>query len=267
MALKPIRIEDPGDPKLADFRHLRDADVQRRGGAFIAEGVLVIRELLRSGYPVRSLLLTDDKLTRLSPDLEGLSAEPVIYVAAPGVLEEVAGFHVHRGALASASRPPLRAPADLLACARLIVIAEGINDHENLGALFRNAAAFGAGAVLLCPRCADPLYRRSVRVSLGHVLHVPYARLQPWPVALAAVRTAGFRIIALTPDRKAMPVGDMPDEDGRVAVLVGAEGDGLSAHARAAADVEVRIPMAAPVDSLNVATAAAIALHRLTQLS
>ena len=166
----------------------------------------------------------------------------------------------------SAGRLPLPDAAGLLAGARLVVVAEGINDHENLGALFRNAAAFGVDAVLLCPRCADPLYRRSVRVSLGHVLHLPFARLtrgrRRWP----PIGAAGLRLVALTPDRDRDPPGrrGRPRPPGPIAVLVGAEGSGLSPAARAAADFEVRIPMAPGVDSLNVATATAAApLHRL----
>ena len=230
-----------------------------------AEGVLVVRELLRSAYPVRSLLVSPTKLAELHADLEHLDPATPVYVAPAGVTSAIAGFPFHRGALASASRLPLPAAADLLAGARLVVVLEGINDHENLGALFRNAAAFGVDAVLCCPRCADPLYRRSVRVSMGHVLHLPFARLEPWPAALAAITAAGLRLVALTPAATgAVPVDRLTPAEGRVALLLGAEGPGLSAAALAAADLKVRIPMARGVDSLNVATAAAVALHRLS---
>jgi tRNA G18 (ribose-2'-O)-methylase SpoU len=172
------------------------------------------------------------------------------------------GFDFHRGVLASAGRLPLPAVDDLLAPARTVAVLEGLNDHENLGALFRNAAAFGVDAVLLDPTTADPLYRRSVRVSAGHVLRVPWTRLEEWPVGLDALRDRGFVVVALTPAAGAEPIDrfarDLPD---RVALLLGAEGPGLSAAALARADRRVRIPIAAGVDSLNVATAAAVAFH------
>jgi tRNA G18 (ribose-2'-O)-methylase SpoU len=264
-----IPITDPHDRRLDDFRHLRDAELRRSDvAAFIAEGVLVIRQLLRSVYPVRSVLLTAARLEQLAPDLERVDPATTIYVAAPAIMESIAGFDVHRGALASAARLPLADPGELLHGARLVVVAEGINDHENLGALFRNAAAFGVDAVLLCPRCADPLYRRSVRVSLGHVLHLPFARLEPWPAGLELIGASGLRLVALTPDRDAVPIDRVPSADvAPVAVLVGAEGPGLSPEAVMAAGWLARIPMQPSVDSLNVSTAAAIALHRLAPRS
>lgn len=269
MPLNAIEIESADDPRIEDFRDLTDAELRLRrdNPTFIAEGLLVIRQLLASRYPVRSLLLTPAKRERLASDLDTLDPDVPVYVAQPDVVNAIAGFHVHRGALAAGTRTPPQDPVELLAGANLVVILEGINDHENLGSLFRNAAAFGADAVLLCPRCADPLYRRSVRVSLGHVLHLPYARLDPWPEALEAVGSAGLRIIALTPDRGAVPLdevvaGDTPTP---TAILVGAEGPGLSREASAVAGLQVRIPIVPEVDSLNVATAAAIALHRLAR--
>jgi len=241
---------------------------------FIAEGLHVIRQLLGSPYPVRSLLLTERNLERLAADLQALDADVPVYVARPEVMDAVAGFHVHRGALAAAKRTPLPSAAQIIAGARLVLILEGVNDNENLGSLFRNAAAFGADAVLLCPSCADPLYRRSVRVSLGHVLHVPFARLESWPGGLQMLGAAGLRIIALTPDRaataldRAVAVAEAPAAaahgEARVAIMVGSEGNGLSPEALAAAWLVARIPIVSGVDSLNVATAAAIALHRLS---
>ena len=262
-----IQIDSADDPRIDDFRNLTDAELRRRrdNPIFVAEGLLVIRRLLASAYPVRSLLLTEAKGQRLGPDLDTLDAQVPIYLAPPDVLNAIAGFHVHRGALAAAARTELPTPGELLAGARLVVILEGINDHENLGALFRNAAAFGVDAVLLCPRCADPLYRRSVRVSLGHVLHVPFARVEPWPKGLQAVEAAGLRLVALTPGRAAIPLDQIAGDDAPTAILVGAEGDGLSLEAREAAPLQVRIPIAPRVDSLNLATAAAIALHRLAR--
>jgi tRNA G18 (ribose-2'-O)-methylase SpoU len=267
---QPIWIDRLDDRRLDDFRNLTDAELRRSvdDQVFIAEGLHVIRQLLASSYPVKALLLTESKLERLAPEVEGLDQDVPVYVARPDVMDGITGFHVHRGALATAARTPLPSAADILDGARLVLILEGINDHENLGALFRNGAAFGADAVLLCPRCADPLYRRSVRVSLGHVLHLPFARVEPWPAGLDAVEAAGLAIIALTPDPSAFPLTGLAMSDTRsgVAVLVGAEGPGLSPQALAAAGMVVRIPIAAGVDSLNVATAAAIALHRLADL-
>jgi tRNA G18 (ribose-2'-O)-methylase SpoU len=174
-------------------------------------------------------------------------------------MAQVVGFHLNRGVLATADRAPVPAVPELLARSHHLAVLEGINDHENLGALFRNAAAFGVDAVLLGPGCADPLYRRSVRVSMGHVLRVPFAPVCSWPGDLQAVRSAGFRVVALTPALRAVPLAQAGVSVGRVAWLLGAEGPGLSADALSAADLAVRIPMAPGVDSLNVATAAAIA--------
>jgi tRNA G18 (ribose-2'-O)-methylase SpoU len=209
------------------------------------------------------VLLSPAKYERLAGDLEGCGRDVPVYVAAPEVLEAIAGFHVHRGALASASRKPLAPVADLIAGARLLLVLEAINDHENLGALFRNAAAFGVDAVLLDARCADPLYRRSVRVSMGHVLRVPFAVLPgEWPASLGLLREQGFDLLALTPNGSTtLRDVDRPD---RWAVLLGAEGPGLSPQAMDLADVRLRIPMASGVDSLNVATAAAIAFAHLS---
>jgi tRNA G18 (ribose-2'-O)-methylase SpoU len=260
-----VPVGDPDDPRLDDYRHLRDGHRGPGDAPLTAEGVLVVRQLLRSHYPVRSLLLAPHKVADLEADLERLDPATPVYVAPAGVTSAIAGFPFHRGALASADRLPLPPAAELLAGARLVVVLEGINDHENLGALFRNAAAFGADAILCCPRCADPLYRRSIRVSMGHVLHLPFARLEPWPGALAAVADAGLRLVALTPTGPGtLPVDRLTPAAGPVALMVGAEGGGLSRAALAAAELRVRIPMATDVDSLNVATAAAVALHRLS---
>jgi tRNA G18 (ribose-2'-O)-methylase SpoU len=194
-----------------------------------------------------------------------------VYVAPMAVLQAVSGFHLHRGALASVARPSFPSMASLCSAASLVVLTEGVNDHENLGALFRNCAAFGVDAVLLDPTSCDPLYRRSVRVSMGHVLRVPFA-----PLACSAVegvgllRSMGFEVLGLTPSPAASDVRSVPPAPGgggsgrRRALVVGAEGPGLSAGVLAACDRLVRIPMAPGVDSLNVATAAAVALYELT---
>jgi tRNA G18 (ribose-2'-O)-methylase SpoU len=259
-------IDDPADPRLADYAGLRDPErrrrVERKGGFFIVEGAIAIRALLRSRYPVRSLLVTERQAAVLADEV----APTPVYVARREVMAALVGFDFHRGALASADRLSLPDPVELVqAGPALIAVVEGVNDHENLGALFRNAAAFGVGAALLDPSTADPLYRRSVRVSLGHVLHVPFARVTPWPERLGDLRDLGYEIVALTPDRDAEPIDRLADDAAdRIAILLGAEGTGLSAVARSATDRRVRIPMAAGVDSLNVATAAAIAFHRLS---
>lgn len=266
----PVAIADPDDPRVGDFVGLNDPELRRlregsggtEGGFFIAEGALVIRQLLRSPYRVRALLLTPRRLADLAGDL--VSLEAPVYVGAPEVVNAVSGFHLHRGALASADRRPMPPLAAVVAGAARLVVAEGVNDHENLGALFRNAAAFGTGAVVLDPTSADPLYRRSVRVSMGQVLRVPFTRAgaRAWPGDLERLRAAGFELLALTPGPDAEDLRSVRPSP-RWALLVGAEGPGLSAAALAAADRRVRIPMAPAVDSLNVATAAAVALHWL----
>jgi tRNA G18 (ribose-2'-O)-methylase SpoU len=260
----PVIVEDPGDPRLADYVGLTDAALRRRvelgHGVFIAEGELVIRQLLTSPYPVRSVLLTPARHQRLAAALADLDAP--VFVAPAAVLRAVAGFNLHRGAVAAAARPAPRDPLSLLAQSRTVAILEGLNDHENLGALFRSASALGVDAVLLAPGSADPLYRRSVRVSMGAVLRLPFATLSPWPGALADVVGAGFELVALTPRPGAEPVAAFRPA-GAVALLVGSEGRGLSEAALAAAPRHVRIPMRSGVDSLNVAAAAAIAFHHV----
>jgi tRNA G18 (ribose-2'-O)-methylase SpoU len=259
---------------LEDYRALNDPRTRRRlerqGGYFVVEGLLALGALLASPYPVRSVLATERRAARVEALVAGRA--PVL-VRPDAEVAGVAGFDVHRGVLAAADRLPLPAVTDVVRRAHLVVVAEGISDHENLGALFRNAAAFGAAAVLLDPTAADPLYRRSVRVSLGHVLRVPWTRLDPWPGGLDALARRGFAVLALTPDAAAVPVARAVAELGpaagaaggaRVALLVGAEGPGLTGEALAAASCRVRIPLAPGVDSLNVATAAAVALYAVS---
>ena len=252
-----VPVDDPSDPRLADFAGLRHRDDP--DGPIIAEGALVIRHLLRSPYRPRAVLLTERGLRTLEDDLAGVDVP--VYLADQFLVEAVCGFHFHRGALASADRgAPLDPAAVLGRRPRLLLGIEGVNDHENLGSLFRNAAAFGVGGVLLDPTCADPLYRRSVRVSMGHILRLPFARVAGWE----APREAGYEVIALTPATDADDLSTVdPAATTSRAVLVGAEGPGLSGSTLAAADRRVRIPLAGEVDSLNVATAAAIALHYL----
>jgi len=246
-------IEDPHDERLADYRGLRDPATrvayEREHGVFVVEGALAIANLLASPYEVRSLLVTPAMRERL-----GDVAAPV-HVAGRELMAEAAGFDVHRGALAVAVRPPLREAADVLRDARTVLALERLNDHENVGVLFRVARALGADAVLLDEETCDPLYRRAVRVSLGHVLHVPFARTGDLLGALE-----GFTTVAMTPGASER-VEDVEVGE-RVALLLGAEGPGLRAETIARADVRARIAMRPGVDSLNVATAAAIALHR-----
>jgi tRNA G18 (ribose-2'-O)-methylase SpoU len=299
-----VSVDDPADGRLADYRHLNDPATRRRveadQGIFVVEGRVAVGQLLGSAYQVRSLFVDDHQVTAAADLVEGVRARGVpVYVGAHQLVAATVGFALHRGVVAVASRPE---PADanrVLADALhtpsvggappLVTVLEGLNDHENIGAVFRNAAAFGVAGVLLDPTCADPLYRRSVRVSVGHVLHVPFARLAPWPTALDQVRAAGFRTVALSPHppgsssggrpvplaqlmARLAEVGPGPDSDSfgaapspaGVALLLGAEGPGLSEAALEAADVVASIPMADGVDSLNVATAAAIAFHRLS---
>jgi tRNA G18 (ribose-2'-O)-methylase SpoU len=261
-----IEITDTDDARLRDYVSLTDMALRSRAepeaGLFIAEGQLVIERALAAGYPPRSMLLSTNWLDRMAPLIEAFDGP--VYVGSAALLEDVTGFHVHRGALAAMGRPPLPDATDLLATARRVVILEKVNNHTNVGAIFRGAAALGMDAVLLSPDCADPLYRRSVKVAMGTVFAVPYARVEPWPQALEAVRAAGFQLLALTPAPDAVPLQRLrvaPDE--RVALLFGAEGEGLSQRALRAADVTVRIPMSAGVDSLNVAAAAAVACYAL----
>jgi tRNA G18 (ribose-2'-O)-methylase SpoU len=269
-----VEIDDPGDPRVADYVRLTDPELRRlressdgaEGGFFIAEGVTVIRALLESPYAVRSLFVTPLRWAALA---SSVPAGVTVYVAAQEVLNEVAGFPLHRGALASAGRLPMRPVASVVDGCGLVVATEGVNDHENLGSLFRNAAAFGAGAVLLDPTSCDPLYRRAVRVSMGHVLRVPFTRWAGGAVGVAELRRLGFEVVALTPAADAEDVAGLGPPpggvDGRV-LLLGAEGPGLGDELLGAADRRVRIPMAAGVDSINVAAATAVALHRLASL-
>ncbi|AXI80674.1 TrmH family RNA methyltransferase [Peterkaempfera bronchialis] len=259
-----ITVEHPEDPRLGDYTSLTDVELRRRRepaeGLFIAEGEKVVRRALAAGYRMRSMLLTP-KWVEVMRDLIEAADAPV-YQVDPALAEAVTGYHVHRGALASMQRKPLPDAAAVLAGAQRVAVMESVNDHTNIGAIFRSAAALGMDAVLLSPDCADPLYRRSVKVSMGAVFSVPYARLDPWPASLETLRQAGFQVLALTPSAQAEPIDRVaPHRMPRAALLLGAEGDGLSHRALAAADRLVRIPMAHDVDSLNVGAAAAVAFY------
>jgi len=265
LVAEPISVTDPADPRLDGFRDLTVADRRpdRPGGrgAVIAEGTVVVRRLLASPYRVRAVLGVPARIEDLRPALSAVDVPA--YVVSAATMSQVVGFHLNRGVLAVADRGAPVGLDDLLTRDRLLVL-EGVNDHENLGSLFRNAAALGVDAVLLGARCADPLYRRSVRVSMGHVLGVPFVTLPRWPADLSRLRAAGHRVLALTPRPTAVSLSAFdPAEHGRWALVVGAEGPGLTVEALKAADVLVRVPMAGSVDSLNVATAAAIACYHL----
>jgi len=253
---------------------LRDAELrtsfEAAEGVFVAEGRLAVEALVASEYPVRSLLLDRGKAAAHAGLLAALRERGAeVYLAERAVLAATVGFDLHRGVVALGARLPGRSVEDLLARAsgRALLVVEGVNDHENLGALFRNAAAFGVGGVLLDPTCADPLYRRSVRVSLGHVLRVPFARAPHWPAELRRLVEAGWAVLALTPSAEAVPLAAVVAARGArapaPAVVVGAEGPGLGPATLRATSLRVRIPMAEGVDSLNVATAAAVALSAL----
>ncbi|GGK76431.1 rRNA methyltransferase [Sphaerisporangium melleum] len=285
-----ITVEDPADPRLADYVRLRDVELRKSleagRGLFIAEGEKVVRRAVAAGYPVRSVLTT----SRWLPALADVLGDARVYLVSEEVMSGIAGFTVHRGALAAMARLPLPAVKGLLAGEyavagdprfpvppggalppRRVLVLEDLVDHGNVGAIFRCAAALGVEAVVLSPRCADPLYRRSVKVSMGAVFAVPYARMTNWHAGLAELGEAGFRTLALTPDASAVPLDAAALGEGdRVALLLGSEGDGLSSRWLREADQAVRIPMspaamALGVDSLNVVAAAAIACHELTR--
>jgi len=260
------RIADASDERLSDYRDLTDVALRRvlepAGGLYIAESAKVIARAIAAGHRPRSVLVQEKWLDEMQ-ELVTDAAVPV-YVVEPAVAEALTGYAVHRGALASMHRPALPAVADVVAAAKLVVVLEDIVDHTNVGAIFRAAAGLGADAVLVSPRCADPLYRRSVRVSMGTVFQVPWTRLGDWREARGVLHEAGFELAALALADDAVTLDEYsarrPD---RVALLLGAEGDGLSRSALAAADTIVTIPMAGGVDSLNVAAASAVALWEL----
>lgn len=261
-----VPITDADDPRLRDYTDLTDVALRRvrepLEGLFMAEGAAVIRRALAAGYEMRSALASP----RWAADLDDVVAEldVPLFVGPDELLEKVTGFHVHRGALAAMSRRPLPTVADVVAGADRLLAIEGVVNHTNVGAIFRSAAGLGFDGVLLSPTCADPLYRRAVRVSMGTVFSVPYARLDAWPQGLDTVRSDGFAVVALTPDPGAAPLDRLTDEQRRRCVLVlGTEGDGLADPTLSAADVRARIPMAAQVDSLNVAAAAAVACYAI----
>ncbi|CAM3911237.1 RNA methyltransferase [Smaragdicoccus niigatensis] len=257
-----VDIEDPADPRVDDFRDLSNSDRRpdRPGGQglVVAEGVWVVERMARSRFRPHALLGVDRRLSELHGVLTDLDV--TYFRATAEVMAHIVGFHLNRGVLAVAHRPEPLTVAEALVDATTVAVLEGVNDHENIGSIFRNAAGLGASAVLFGDRCSDPLYRRSVRVSMGHVLRVPFASVPDWPNGLQLLRDSGFQIVSLTPDKTAPPLSRAMTGE-KVALLLGAEGPGLTAEAMRASDVRARIPMSRGTDSLNVATAAAVAFY------
>lgn len=259
-----VRIDDPADDRLADYRDLTDVALRRvlepAGGLYIAESAKVIARAVAAGHRPRSVLVQQKWLDDALP----LAGDAPVYLVDDDVAERLTGYTVHRGALAAMHRPSLPSVAEVVAGARLVLVLEDIVDHTNVGAAFRAAAGLGADAVLVTPRCADPLYRRSVRVSMGTVFQVPWTRLPEWTAAKPLLEGAGLHLaaLALADDAVTLDAFAAAGHE-RVALLMGSEGDGLSRGALAAADTVVTIPMAGGVDSLNVAAASAVALWEL----
>jgi tRNA G18 (ribose-2'-O)-methylase SpoU len=263
------RVESLDDPRLADYRHVPDPELLRRGEVFVAEGRLVVRALLASSpFRTRSVLLTENAFHALADVIERRLASLPVFLVEQGTIEALTGFNIHRGCLALGERPPRATVDDLLTrlpTARRLVVLERIANADNMGAIFRNAAAFGADAVVLGPGCCDPLYRKAIRVSMGAALRVPFARADDWKADLERLRAAGFTVAALVTDEGAEDVSPYASAflaGGKLALMAGSEGPGLTPEALAHADVTLRIPMVPGVDSLNVATATGVALHR-----
>jgi tRNA G18 (ribose-2'-O)-methylase SpoU len=258
-----IEVADAADPRLADYRDLRDVQLrthlEAEHGLFLAEGEKVVRRAVEAGFTPRSFLMASRWLDGLADVLADRDAP--CYVVTEALAEEVTGFHVHRGALAALERRPLSGLDEVLDGARNVLVLEDIVDHTNVGAIFRSGAAFGFDAVLLAPRCADPLYRRSIKVGMGAVFSTPWTRLPDWYDALPALSDRGFTTVALTLADDAGPIEEIMAGLDRVALVLGSEGHGLSPRWEAAADRRAVIPMRAGIDSLNVAAATAVACY------
>jgi tRNA G18 (ribose-2'-O)-methylase SpoU len=261
MRLEPI--DDAEDPRIAAFRSLKEADLVLRQGLFVAEGVLVVERLLQAKrFVSRSLLLTEPRFLGLKPAIERSPHDPVVHVVSQAVMDRVVGFPIHRGCLALGVRGPALDPATLLESSKTVVVLLGLSNHDNVGSIFRSALALGAEAILIDPETADPLYRKAIRVSMGAVLDLPFVIMDRSHI-FAALQAAGFERWALTPaaDAQALVPGQASPK--RLALVIGAEGSGLSDAALAAADLRVRVPMASGVDSLNAAVAGAVVLGML----
>ncbi|MBK4348837.1 TrmH family RNA methyltransferase [Lacisediminihabitans changchengi] len=255
-----IPISELSDPRLADFSHQTDVALKKTGGGiYIAESALVLERALRAGHTPRSVLAlgntVEEAVALVGPDVP-------VFSGPPELLEQLTGYLLHRGLIAAMDRPPLPSPESLLASARRVIILENVADPTNVGAIFRSVGAIGADAVLVTPRCSDPYYRRAIRVSMGTVLQVPWTRLGDWTSTRELLTASGFHVaaLALTPDAVSLRDFAAPE---KLALVLGAEGDGLTAEAIAAADTIVQIPMAHGIDSLNVGAAAAVAMWAL----
>jgi tRNA G18 (ribose-2'-O)-methylase SpoU len=260
-----LRIDRFDDPRLAEYRDLSDAQLLQRRNRFVAEGRLVVGRLLAAGHRVDSILVNDASFRALQPALTSVPPDVPVYVCSTDGFAMITGFDLHRGCLALAERPASRTLGDVIRRSDLVLVLEGVTDADNVGSAFRNAAAFGA-SVVLTGACCDPLYRKAIRTSMGAVLRTPYARSTNWPDDLDAIKGAGFTIVALTPRDNAINLAECArrHRPQPLALLVGSEGSGLSAEVEAMADVCVRIPTSAAVDSLNLATATGIALYYFT---
>ncbi len=283
-----VHIDSAADPLLADYRDLRDVQLRQHleaeHGLFIAEGEKVVRRAVEAGFAPRSFLMAPRWLDGLADVLSGSDAP--VYVVSEALAEEVTGFHVHRGALASLHRRPLPSVAEVLEGARSVLVLEDVVDHTNawvpvqhhsrtriavledlvdhanVGAAFRNAAALGVHGVLLSPRCADPLYRRAVKVSMGATLQIPWTRVDPWPAGLRQLADDGYVMAGMTLSDRSITLDDLAERrDQKLALVFGTEGHGLSRSMLEACDLHVRIPMEAGVDSLNVAAASAVTFY------
>jgi len=258
-----VDVDDPADPRLADYRDLRDVELRKHleaeHGLFLAEGEKVVRRAVEAGFPPRSFLMAPRWLEGLA-DVLAVTDAPC-FVMSEALAEEVTGFHVHRGALASLERRPLGSVESVLAGARSVLVLEDVVDHTNVGAIFRSGAALGFDAVLLAPRCADPLYRRAIKVAMGAVFTMPWTRLDDWYDALPTLSGLGFTTVALTLAPDARPIETAVAGVDRLALVLGGEGHGLSARWEQSADRRAIIPMAPGIDSLNVAAATAVACY------
>jgi tRNA G18 (ribose-2'-O)-methylase SpoU len=265
------RVHHADDPRVAGYRAVRDAELLRTLGLFVAEGRHIARRVIENDrFRVQSLFVNDAALNGLEPVLGRLGPGVPIFAGEPSVLAAVAGYEVHRGCLALVHRPPPLSVDVLAESATMLVVLEGVSNPDNVGGIFRNAAAFCADGVLLSPACCDPLYRKAIRTSMGSTLVVPFARVDDsdWPRVLTGLSAAGFTLVALTPREPSEPIESFVTRPraARVALMLGTEGDGLTPAAEAAADRRVRISVSERVDSLNVAVAAAIALRELGRL-
>ena len=265
-----VRIDDGQDPRLAEYAGVREPERLRASGLLIAEGRFVVRRVLASGrIRLRSLLLNDAALMAMRDQLEKTDQAGDVYVAAADVITAATGFNMHHGCLALAERPLVPTMAEVLPTSRFVTVLERVIDADNVGSVFRNAEAFGVDAVFLSPGCGDPLYRKAIRTSSGAALEVPWAAAEPWPDALDQLRASGMFVAAAVPGADATDIGTFAgtaSARGRIAIMFGTEGQGLTDEALARADVRIRIPMSGTIDSLNIATAAGITMHRLHEV-